>query len=176
MAEYVNLVSMNLSDPTLQANDGGFQTIDPGTYDFEITKTANATSQAGNNTLKVTAKVIGPEDSPMFNRPITNTFVIAATEYHRSRMLGFIQGVGGQLDQNGAFERDALVGLRFTADVEKRTARLPDKMGNEVEKEFTSWLRERPLEEVAPAPAARTTAPVRKPAPANGAARPQPPR
>lgn len=175
MAEYVDIISMNLNDPNLRPNDGGYQAVEPGTYDFEIEKTATSTSQAGNNTLKVTAKVIGPEDSPMLNRKVTNTFVIAGTEYHRSRMLGFIQGVGAPIDQSGAFSRDALPGLRFTADVEKRVARLPDKMGNEVEKEFTSWVRERLLIEEAPAPKA-AAAPVRKAPVANGAQRPQAPR
>ena len=179
MAEYVDIISMNLNDPTLRPNDGGYQSVEPGTYDFEIEKTATATSQAGNNTLKVTARVVGPEDSAMLNRRITNTFVISQTEYHRSRMLGFVTGVNAPIDQNGNFSRDALVGLRFTADVEKRPGKGIDKMGNEVEREYTSWVRERAIEgEEAPPPPPKAAAPDRtRRAPATGTqGRPQAPR
>lgn len=182
MAQYVELVSMNLLDPNLRPSNGGYQSIEPGTYDFEITKVSTGQSASGRNTLKVTAKVIGPQGSPMVNRTINQSFVISDEEWARARMLGFIQGVGAQLDGNGSFAPDALAGLCFTADVTKRAGKTLDKMGQEVEREYTQWERERPIEdsvEAAPAPA-RPAAPVAPAAPGRRApatnGRPQPPR
>ncbi len=187
MAEYVDIISnMNLNDPNLRPNDGAFQTIDQGTYDFEITKQVTAVSGAGNNTLKVTVKVVGPEDSKMLNRSMTGSLVLNDSDFARSRMLNFLQATQCQIDQNGAFSRESLIGLRFTADVETRPSKVIDKMGNEVEKPFTSWVRERPIGGAdvisvggAPTAPAKTAAPTttgnapKRPAapPTNGTAR-----
>lgn len=177
--EYVDIISMNLNDNTLKQNDGGFQTLEPGTYDFEIEKTATGQSQSGNATLKVTAKVVGPEDSASKGRTMTNTYVINDTDFARGRMLAFITATQIELDANGAFSREALVGAQFTADVEKQTGKTFDKMGQEVDRDFTKWLRERPVGGSAPiqvtsAPPAKTAAPAatgsapRRPAAPNG--------
>jgi hypothetical protein len=173
MSEYVEVISMNLNDPNLQPRNGTYQSLDPGTYEFAIEKTATAVSQGGNNTLKVTARVIGPEGSPMMNRTITQTFVVSDAEWARARMLGFIQGVNCPLDNNGSFHRDALVGLQFIADVIKRPAKTIDKTGQEVEREFTEWTRERPIEVAPPARATASTPPPRRGPSSN---RPLPPR
>lgn len=193
MAEYVDLISMNLNDPNLRPNDGGFQAVEPGTYEFEIEKQATGTSNAGNNVLKITGRVVGPEGNPMMGRTMVNSYTIQDTDFARGRMLSFLNGCGAPIDQNGSFSRDALVGLRFEADVEKRAGTTIDKMGNEVSRDFTSWVRERPVgsgpvpqvqaqqtQQVAPPtakPATTSTAnaPRRPAAPANGG-RPQPPR
>jgi len=184
MAEYVDIISMNLNDPGLRPNDGGFQTIDPGTYDFEIEKTATAQSNSGNNTLRVTGRVVGPEGSPMLNRTMSNSYVIKDDDFARGRMLNFLTASGAQIDDKGSFSREALVGLQFTADVEKRAGKTINKMGVEEEREFTSWVRERPLgtdvagaqaqapTAAAPAKAAQAPAatgnPPRRPAPPSG--------
>jgi len=188
MADYVDIISMGLNDPNLRPNDGGFQAVDPGTYDFEITKQATGTSRAGNNTLKITGQVVGPEGSPMMGRTMMNSYTIQDTDFARGRMLQFLTGCGATIDANGGFSRESLIGLRFTADVEKRAGKTVDKMGNETETDFTSWVRERPIgsepgqQAAAPAPAARTAAPATPPANAprrpqapggNGAARPR---
>jgi hypothetical protein len=145
MAEYVDLISMNLNDPNLRPNDGGFQAVEPGTYEFEIEKQATGTSNAGNNVLKITGRVVGPEGNPMMGRTMVNPYTIQDTDFARGRMLSFLNGCGAPIDQNGSFSRDALVGLRFEADVEKRAGTTVDKMGNEVSRDFTSWVRERPV-------------------------------
>jgi hypothetical protein len=184
MADYVDIISMNLNDPNLRPNDGGFQAVDPGTYEFEIEKQATGTSNAGNNVLKITGRVVGPEGSPMLGRTMVNSYTIQDTDFARGRMLQFLTGSGAQIDQNGSFSREALVGLRFVADVEKRAGQTIDKMGNEVSRDFTSWVRERPVGsdiavQTAPAPAA--SAPAARPAqqqaaaPANAPRRPQAP-
>jgi len=143
MAEYVDIISMNLNDPNLRPNDGGFQSVDPGTYEFEIEKQATGTSQAGNNVLKITGRVVGPEGNPMMGRTMMNSYTIQDTDFARGRMLQFLNACGAEIDQNGSFSREALVGLRFDADVEKRAGSTIDKMGNEVTRDFTSWVRER---------------------------------
>jgi len=184
MAEYVDIISMNLNDPNLRPNDGGFQSVDPGTYEFEITKQATGTSNAGNNVLKITGQVVGPEGSPMLGRTMVNSYTIQDTDFARGRMLQFLTGCGAQIDQNGSFSREALVGLRFTADVEKRAGTTVDKMGNEVSRDFTSWVRERPVGTDVPvqqqsqqsAPSAQTAAkPAQGAAPSNAPRRPQAP-
>lgn len=179
MAEYVDLVSMNLNDPNLRPNDGGFQSVDPGTYEFEIEKQAMGTSGAGNNTLKITGRVVGPEGSPMMGRTMMNSYVIKDDDFARGRMLQFLSGCGAQIDEKGQFSREALIGLRFEADVEKRAGTTIDKMGNEVTKDFTSWVRERAVGSVAPA-VTTTAAPVNNAKPAgqpngNAPRRPQAP-
>lgn len=149
MADYVEIISMNLNDPNLRPNDGGFQSVDPGTYDFEVEKAAAGTSNAGNNTLKVTARVIGPDGSPMLNRTMMGSYVIGDTDFARGRMLALVQATGVEINAEGSFSREALIGCKFTADVEKRPGTpTVDKMGNEVVRDFTSWVRERPLGEV----------------------------
>lgn len=145
MADYVDVINMNLNDSGLRPNDGGFQSVEPGTYDFEITKQATGTSNAGNNVLKITGQVVGPEGNPMMGRTMMNSYTIQDTDFARGRMLQFITGCQAPIDQNGGFSREALVGLRFTADVEKRAGTGVDKMGNEVTRDFTSWVRERPV-------------------------------
>lgn len=186
MPEYVEIISMNLNDPSLRPNDGGYQACEPGTYEFEIEKTATDTSKSGNDTLKVTARVIGPEGSPMIGKKVVNTFVYRSKDaskmvYFRERMLGFIQGIGAPLDQNGNFSRAALDGLRFVADVEKRPINggaTVNALGQAQEGEtrmYTQWVRERPIEDAEPqvaAPAAASIPTRRAPA----ANRPQPPR
>lgn len=170
MADYVDIISsMNLKDPNLRPNDGGFQQIDPGTYDFEITKQTTGTSNSGNNTLKITGQVVGPEGSPMMGRTMVNSYLIQDSDFARGRMLAFLSACNAIIDDNGGFSRDQLVGLSFTADVEKRAGKTIDKMGNEVERDFTSWVRERPVGgEVQPAaaaapPPAQTPPPAAKP-------------
>lgn len=178
MAEYVDLVSMNLNDPNLRPNDGGFQSVDPGTYEFEIEKQAMGTSGAGNNTLKITGRVVGPEGSPMMGRTMMNSYVIKDDDFARGRMLQFLSGCGAQIDEKGQFSREALVGLRFEADVEKRAGTTIDKMGNEVTKDFTSWVRERAVGSGPAVQAAAPAATPSKPAPAtngNAPRRPQAP-
>ena len=185
MAEYVDIISMSLNDSNLRPNDGGFQTIDPGTYEFEIEKQITGISSAGNNLLKITGRVISPEGHAMLNRTMMNSYVIKTDDdFARGRMLNFLQAAGAQIDQNGAFSRESLIGLRFTADVEKRPGTTIDKMGKEVSREFTSWVRERPVESgvtAAPQPSKPTSAPAqgnapRRPAAPSGNGRPQPPR
>lgn len=186
MPDYVDIISMGLNDPTLRPNDGGYQACEPGTYEFEIEKTATGVSNSGNDTLKVTAKVVGPEGSPMIGKKVTNTFVYRSNDatkmvYFRERMLGFIQGVNAPIDQSGGFAREALVGLRFVADVEKRPigGNTINSMGQPQEGEprmFTQWVRERPIEEPEPQV---TRAPAAAPLPSRRAPagnRPQPPR
>jgi hypothetical protein len=179
MADYVDIISMNLNDPNLRPNDGGFQQVEPGTYEFEVEKSATAQSGAGNNTLRVTARVVGPEGHAMVNRTMVNSYVINDSDFARGRMLAFLNGCGAQIDQNGSFSRESLVGLRFTADVEKRTGKTIDKMGNEVERDFTSWVRERPVGTDAPqtasAPATAPKAAPSAPATGNAPRRPAPP-
>lgn len=144
MPEYVDIINMSLNDQNLQPISGGFQSLPPGTYDFEISKQATGTSGKGNNILKITAKVVGPEGTPVLNRNMTCSYVIDDSDFARGRMLQLLQGCGAVIDQNGGFSRESLVGLHFTADVEKRPGNVIDKMGNESVTEFTSWVRERP--------------------------------
>src|SRR3990172_919592 len=128
MAEYVDIISMGLNDPNLRPNDGGFQAVEPGTYEFEIEKQSTGTSNSGNNVLKITGRVVGPEGNPMMGRTMVNSYLTENTDFARGRMLQFLSGCGAAIDENGAFSRDALIGLRFTADVEKRAGKGVDKM------------------------------------------------
>jgi hypothetical protein len=187
MADYVDLVSnMNLNDPNLRPNDGGFQAVEPGTYDFEIEKSARGVAKtSGKNALKVTARIVGPDDSGMLNRTMQGTYILEPDQFFRERLLCFLQGCGAQIGPDG-FSVEALVGLRFTADVEKRPGKpTVNNQGVEVTPEFTSWVRERPVgvEVVQSAPAPRQTAPApaagnapRRPAAPAGNGRPQQPR
>ena len=184
MSEFVEIVGMdmNLADPNLKPNDGGFSSIEPGTYEFEVTKAMTGTSGSGNNTLKITCKVVGPEDSAQMNRNMTNSYVMNDSQFARERMLAFLQASGAEFGPKG-FAIASLVGLRFVADVEKRPFETVAKTtGAPVTKEFTSWVRERAVESAAaPTPAPKATAnpnAARRPAqPApNGNGRPQPPR
>lgn len=183
MSEFVEIVGMdmNLADPTLKPNDGGFSSIEPGTYEFEVTKAMTGTSGSGNNTLKITAKVVGPEDSPQLNRTMTNSYVMNDKQFSRERMLAFLQASGAEYGPKG-FAIASLVGLRFIADVEKRPFETVDKnTGAPVTKDFTSWVRERAVEaEAAPTPPPQKQATAnpnaaRRPAAPNGN-RPQQPR
>lgn len=176
MAEYVDLISMSLADPNLKPVEGGFQSIEPGTYVFEIEKQTVAPSSKGDNQLRVTGRVVGPEDSPMHGKTMMNFYAIKPDdEFSRGRMLQLLTAAGAAIDGEGRFSREALVGLQFVADVEKRAGTKVDKLGKETTTEFTSWLRERSLDAgtdvVAAAPAAS------KPATTNGnaARRPAPP-
>jgi hypothetical protein len=180
--DHVKIISsMNLKDPNLRPNDGGFQSVDPGTYDFEITKVATGTSNAGNNTLKVTGQVVGPEGNPMMGRTMVNSYLVNDSDFARGRMLSFLTASNAVIDDNGGFDTDQLVGLSFTADVEKRAGKTIDKMGNEVERDFTSWVRERPVgadvgqaQAAAPPPAQPPPAQPTKPT-SNAPRRPQSP-
>jgi hypothetical protein len=144
MSEFVEICGgeMNLTDANLKPSEGGFQSIEPGTYDFEVTKAVTGTSAKGNNVLKVTGKVVGPEDSPMLKRTMTNSYVMSSEQYARERMLNFLQASQAEFSAAG-FSLPGLIGLQFTADVETRQFEAPNNMGQMVTKDFTSWVRER---------------------------------
>jgi hypothetical protein len=174
MAEFVDYIGMNLSDPNITAHDGRSQRIEPGTYDFEIDKAVFDQSRKGNRTLRVTARVV--TDGEMKGRTLVGSYVISEDEFARRRMKALIEAAGAQLDAQGGFSKDAIVGLHFTADVILDTFDDIDaKSGQPVTKEFTKWIGERAYEGQPVAAAPRAAAPVaggpRRPAPpANGSA------
>lgn len=179
-AEYVeinDLCDMGLLNTKLRPNDGAGSTpIEPGTYDFEIIKQVSGQSPAGSQTLKITAKVIGPENSPMLNKAMTQTYVIkdptgVVPQWAAERMLNFVQAANIPLDAQGRFSKEALVGAVFTADVRKEPGKSMDKFGNEVEKDWTKWVGERACDAgYVSAPSAPAPAPTPAPAPAAAAA------
>jgi len=188
MAEFVDYISMNLSDPSISAHDGRSQRIDPGTYDFEVDKAVFDQSRKGNRTLRVTSKVIS--EGVMMGRTMVCSYVISDDEFARRRMKALIEATNAPLDAQGGFSREALVGLRFTADVVIDTFDDIDaKTGQPVTREVTKWIGERVYGAEAPIatapPAAKPVAPAAAPAqggprrpapPAAGNGRPQPPR
>lgn len=182
MAEFVDYISMNLSDPNITAHDGRSQRVDPGTYDWEITKAVFDQSRKGNRTLRVTAQVVN-EDTTMKGRSMVCSYVISDEDFARRRMKALIEATGATLDAQGGFAKDALIGLRFTADVVIDTFDDIDaKTGQPVTRDVTKWIGERPYEGSAPAQAqapkaapqtAAPSAPRRPAAPANGSAQPR---
>jgi len=185
MAEFVDYISnMGLNDPSLIPHDGRNQRVEPGTYDWEITKAVFDQSKKGNRTLRVTA-IVNTEDSPMKGRSLVGTYVISEDDFARRRMKALVEATGVQVDANGGLSKDAFVGTHFTADVVVDTFDdIDSKTGQPVTKDFTKWIGERPYEGSAPAaaaskpaaPAATAAAPRRPAAPAtngNGAARPR---
>jgi hypothetical protein len=89
-------------------------------------------------------------------------------------MKALIEASGAQLDAQGGFSRESLVGLYFTADVILDTFDDIDaKSGQPITKEFTKWIGERQYEGAAAAP--RAAAPVAAAAPQGGPRRPAPP-
>ena len=170
MAEFVDYISMNLSDPGITAHDGRSQRIEPGTYDFEIDKAVFDQSKKGNRTLRVTARVV--TENEMKGRTLIGTYVISDDEFARRRMKALVESSGAMLDAKGGFSREALVGLHFTADVILDTFDDIDaKTGQPVTKEFTKWIGERPYEGT-PVQQQQVAAPV---AQQGGARRPAPP-
>ena len=182
MAEFVDYIGMNLSDPGITAHDGRSQRVDPGTYDFEIKEAKFDQSRKGNRTLRVTVAVI--DESPMKGRSMVNSYVISDDEFARRRMKALIQATDIALDPQGGFSREALIGARFTADVIIDTFDDIDaKTGQPVTRDVTKWQGER-LYEGGAAPAAKAApqqaaapqgAPRRPAAPAQGNGRPTPP-
>jgi hypothetical protein len=175
--EPVEIISARLKDPNLKPHDGSFQSVDPGTYEFEIEKWSTGTSRNNNNTLKLTARVVAPEDSPMRGRTMMNSYVIDETsDFACGRLKSLTDATGIPVTDAGGFAPATLIGARFEADVEKRAITKVDKMGTETPGEFTSWLRERP---VGSGPAQTNAAPAAKPmqqaAPSNAPRRPQAP-
>jgi hypothetical protein len=169
MAEFVDYISMNLGDPNITAHDGRSQRIEPGTYDFEITKATFDQSKKGNRTLRVTVMVVS--DDAMKGRSMIGTYVISEDEFARRRMKALIEAASIQLDASGGFSREALIGGRFTADVIIDTFDdIDSKTGLPVTKDFTKWIGERVYEGGA-APAARPAAAAAAPAVSNGAPR-----
>lgn len=181
MAEFVDYISnMGLNDPNLTPHDGRNQRVEPGTYDWEITKAVFDQSKKGNRTLRVTA-IVTTEDSPMKGRSLVGTYVISEDDFARRRMKALVEATGVQIDAQGGLSKDAFVGTHFTADVVVDTFDdIDSKTGQPVTKDFTKWIGERPYEGAAPvastkaaAPAANAgTAPRRPAAPAtngNGA-------
>jgi hypothetical protein len=161
MAEFVDYISnMGLNDPNLTPHDGRNQRVEPGTYDWEITKAVFDQSKKGNRTLRVTANVI-TEDSPMKGRSLVGTYVISEDEFARRRMKALVEATGVQVDANGGLSKDAFVGTHFTADVVVDTFDdIDSKTGQPVTKDFTKWIGERPYEGSAPVQAAKPTAPA----------------
>lgn len=183
MAEFVDYIPMNLNDPNLTPHDGRSQRVDPGTYDFEVTKAVFDQSRKGNRTLRVTAQVI-TDDSPMKGRSMVGTYVISDEDFARRRMKALVEATNAVLDAQGGFAKDALIGLRFTADVVVETFDdIDSKTGQPVTKDFTKWIGERAFEGGASAQAqaqaprapaqAAPSAPRRPAAPANGSAQPR---
>jgi hypothetical protein len=167
MAEFVDYISMNLSDPSVTAHDGRSQRIDPGTYDFEVTKAVFDQSRKGNRTLRVTAIVVS-EDA-MKGRSMVCSYVISDDEFARRRMKAIVEATGAQLDAQGGFSRESLIGLRFTGDVVIDTFDDIDaKTGLPVSRDVTKWIGERAYEGAAPVAAAK---PAAAPAAAGGAPR-----
>jgi hypothetical protein len=182
MAEYIDFIDMNLNDPNLTPHGGRNQRIEPGTYDFEITKAVFDQSRKGNRTLRLTAKVI-TEGSPMQNRTMVGTYVISDDEFARRRMKAIVEATGVACDAQGRLAREAFEGTRFTADVVSETFDdIDSRTGMPTTKEFTKWCDERPYEgdgshvsaptpPKAAAPTPPATTPRRPAAPANGSAR-----
>jgi hypothetical protein len=174
MAEFVDYISMNLGDPSITAHDGRSQRVDPGTYDFEITKAVFDQSKKGNRTLRVTAMVIS-DDSPMKGRSLMGVYVISDDEFARRRMKAIVEASAIDLDPQGGFSREALTGARFTADVIIDTFDdIDSKTGQPVTKDFTKWIGERVYEGSA-APVQQTAKPAAAPAAANAPRRPAAP-
>lgn len=174
MSEFVGYIPMRLNDENLQPWDGTRSRVDPGTYDFEIERTAFDTSRKGNRTLVVTAKVVAPVESPMVNRNMRCSYVISDEDFARRRMLALIVACGAVLDEQGGFTAESLVGLQFTADVvADNFETIDDKTGQPVSREVTKWVGERPIEggavqAAAPAAEPARGTPPRRPAPPNG--------
>jgi hypothetical protein len=176
MAEFVDYIGMNLNDPNITAHDGRSQRVDPGTYDFEVDKAVFDQSRKGNRTLRVTARVIAvhdPAQEAMKGRSMVCSYVISDEEFARRRMKAIIEATGAQLDQQGGFSRESLIGLRFTGDVVIDTFDDIDaKTGQPVTRDVTKWNGERPCGGEAPAAQApRAAAPAPAPAQAGGAPR-----
>lgn len=171
MAEFVDYIGMNLSDPGITAHDGRSQRIDPGTYDFEVKEAKFDQSRKGNRTLRVTAAVI--DESPMKGRTMVCSYVIADDEFARRRMKALIQATDIALDPQGGFSREALIGTRFTADVVIDTFDdIDSKTGQPVTRDVTKWQGERlyegqaaPAAKAAPQQTASTQGAPRRPAP-----------
>jgi hypothetical protein len=174
MAEFVDYISMNLSDPSVTPHDGRSQRVEPGTYDFSIDKAVFDQSRKGNRTLRITAKI--ESEGEMKGRTLTGSYVISDDEFARRRMKALIEASGAVLDAQGGFSRESLVGLYFTADVVLDTFDDIDaKTGQPVTKEFTKWIGERAYEGGAvPAQAPKAAAPAAA-APQGGPRRPAPP-
>lgn len=145
MAEFVDYIPMRLNDPTIQAWDGRQTRIEPGTYDFEIVKTAFDQSRRGNRTLVVTGSVV--TEGPMKGRQMRNSYVISDDDFARRRMKALVEATGAVLDEQGGFTAESLVGLYFTADVIEDTFDdIDPKTGQPTSRTVTKWIGERQVE------------------------------
>lgn len=174
--DHVDLIDMELADPNLRPVDGRGGPVPPGTYEFEIEKALVDQSQAGNAILKVSAKIVTPGDA--VGRTMTRSYVLKKSDFHRGRLLALIAATGAATDENGAFSREGLIGLHFTADVISRPYEALDARGQKVVREGSEWVSERhmdapkaPAKAAASAPAQAAPGGKRPTAPPNGGAR-----
>ncbi|MEX2717494.1 MAG: hypothetical protein Q6370_014435 [Candidatus Sigynarchaeota archaeon] len=182
MAEFVDYINMNMSDPNLTPHDGRSSRIDPGTYDFEIREAKFDQSRKGNRTLRVTAQVIS--EGPMKGRTMVCSYVISDDEFARRRMKAIVEAAAIQLDASGGFMREAMIGARFTADVvTDEIDDIDSRTGQPTKREVTKWIGERLYEgangsatpaatSAASTPAGQGQSAPRRPAPPAGNGRP----
>ena len=171
--EFVGYIPMKLNDENLTPWDGTRTSVEPGTYDFEIERTAFDQSRKGNRTLVVNARII--TDGDMFNRQMRNSYVISEDDFARRRMLALVQATEAEIDEQGGFNAETLVGLQFTADVvQDEFKSVNEQTGQPEIRQVTKWVGERPVEggsavEAAPASSsngkggARAGTPPRRP-------------
>ena len=182
MSEFVDIINMGMNDKDLTPADGRkFDRVEPGTYDFEVEKAIfDLSKNTGKKTLKITAKVV--TEGEMLGKKMTGTYVIGDGDFERRRMKSIVIATGVDVDANGGFNREALQGLVFTADVilDEYKALNP-QTGLEEMRPFTKWCSERPVEGVIQTatpskPTPSTANAPRRPAPASTNGRPTAPR
>lgn len=182
--QFVDYIPMKLNDENLTPWDGTRTNVEPGTYDFEIERTGFDQSRAGRRTLVVNARIITEGD--MFNRQMRQSYVVSEDDFARRRMLSLVQATEAEVDDQGGFTAESLIGLQFTADViQDEFKTVNEQTGQPEVRQVTKWVAERTVEGNAagastaePEQAAASSGskvrggnPPRRPKPPNGAAR-----
>lgn len=155
MSEEVGLDYIDLGLNDVDAADGGFTTLPPGDYVFEVEKIIGGQSKSGNPKMTAQLKVIealddSEEHQKCVGEPAFHTFALVTDkEFPRRRLKAFVQACGVEIDAKGGFNAPDLVEAQFAASVKHEDYEVTNPITGEVDTRLSMRIfRERHLDDL----------------------------
>lgn len=155
MSEEAGLDYIDLGLNDVEAADGGFTTLPPGDYIFEVEKITGGQSKSGNPKMTAQLKVIEALDDAEENQKCVgetafHTFALVTDkEFPKRRIKAFVQACGVEIDAKGGFNAPDLHEAQFAASVKHEDYEVTNPITGEVAKRVSAKIfRERHLDDL----------------------------
>jgi pyruvate/2-oxoglutarate dehydrogenase complex dihydrolipoamide acyltransferase (E2) component len=176
-----NNAPVSLAEVAAWGGTGG--NLTPGDYLFQVTAVEQKQTQNGKPQIQLSLEVVAGAETETHNgQKLLDWRMLGGKKGALGRLKSLLEACGVQLDAQGGFDDQDLIGREFWAEAYMDIAKKTDAQGTETEREVTKIRDERsaveggatdaPAAAAAPAPAAAAAAPAPAPAPAQAAAAP----